>query len=229
MTSGNHDSLLLLKSSLGLQDYSKDTWYKELQVEYDTVMKSIEKYGGFFIGRYETGAINTNTPVVKRMNTNIGSQSWYTMYSRMKNISSNQNIQTSMIWGCLWNETLQWLVETGAKTYAEINNSTSWGNYYNATFTYKTNTSGGTGTKNQNGKKIIPTGSTEYTKVNNIYDLAGNVMEWTMTGFSSSERCMYGGCYEFTDSIRFSVSYIFSNYPYRNYAHAGSRSYFYIK
>ena len=195
LTLGNNDSLRSLKNYLNYQDYSRDTWYKELQVEFDTAMKSIEKYGGFFIGRYETGAINTNTPVVRRMNTTISNQTWYAMYPRMKNISSNENIQTSMIWGCLWDETLQLLIDTGCKTYADMTNSTSWGNYYNSTFTYKTNTSGGTATKNTNSSKIIPAGSSEYTKANNIYDLAGNVWDWTLEGIGSNYRFLRGGSY----------------------------------
>ena len=228
LKSNNQENLRNCKTYFNLQDYSRDTWYKELQVEFDTAMKSIEKYGGFFIGRYETGNISSSTPVVRRMNTNISNQTWYTMYNRMKNISSNPNIQTSMIWGCLWNETLQWLIDTGVKTYAEINSSTSWGNYYATTFIYKTNISGGIGTKKQNSSTRIPTGSTEYTKANNIYDLAGNVMECSLTA-DETGRSMYGGNYSFTDSFRYSVQYTWDNYLYRSYDHAGSRSYFYIK
>ena len=34
--------------------------------------------------------------------------------------------------------------------------------------------------KKYNQEKYIPTGSTEYSKVNNIYDMAGNVEDWTI-------------------------------------------------
>ena len=193
-------------------------------------MKSIEKYGGFFIGRYETGNISSNTPVVRRMNTAIVNQNWYTMYSRMRNISSNVNIQTSMIWGNLWDETLQWLVDTGTKTYAEINSSTSWGNYRDATFTYRTNTSGSTATKNKNSNTIIPTGSAEYTKANNIYDLAGNVYDWTIEGNSSNYRYYRGGCF-IDSSWKKSASTRNGWYPQGASAsgYVGFRAYLYIK
>lgn len=187
----SYDNIRYL-SSQGLQGYTKATFYKELEIEFDNAMESIEKYGGFYIGRYETGNISSATPVVRRLNTTISNQTWYRMYNRMKNISNNENIQTSMIWGCLWDETLQWLIETGEKTQAEIAlDSTSWGNYTNISFTY-TNTSGTTATKATGGTRI-PTGSTERNKANNIYDMAGNVYDWTLEGYGSSFRCYRGG------------------------------------
>ena len=167
----------------GMPGYSKDILYKELETEFKKTMESIEKYGGFYIGRYETGNISSNTPVVRRMNGSISNQNWYKMYVRMRNISKNPNIQTSMIWGCLWDETLQWLVDSGAKTYAEINSSKSWGNGYSSIFTYK-NLGGYTVTKTKNSSVQIPTGSTEYTKANNIYDLAGNVSDGTLEDYN---------------------------------------------
>lgn len=86
-----------------------------------------------------------------------------------------------------------WLIETGSKTKEEIaDDSTSWGNYKNATFEY-VNSSGSTTTKNENSSTIIPTGSTEYTKANNIYDLAGNVYDWTMEARSPYYRVYRGG------------------------------------
>ena len=79
--------------------------------------------------------------------------------------------------------------------------STSWGNYYNATFEY-VNSSGSTATKNENSSTRIPTGNAEYTKANNIYDLAGNVYDWTMEAFSSYHRASRGGhCYSNGHSV----------------------------
>ena len=125
------------------------------------------------------------------MNTTISNQSWYAMYPRMKNISTNENVETSMIWGCLWDETLQWLIDTESKTQAEVgSDSSSWGNYSGTTFEY-TNTSGGTSTKS--GSTRIPTGSTERNKANNIYDMAGNVLDWTLEGDGSDYRYYRGG------------------------------------
>ena len=182
--------------TLGLGAETTHEFLMQLEKEFNKMIDSVEKYGGFYIGRYETGNLNQDVAVVQKGNTSISSQTWYTMYKKCKTLSDeNNNIETSMIWGNQWDRTLMWLIESGEKTKEEvISDSTSWGNYMNATFTY-TNSSGNTATKNQNSDIRIPTGSTEYTKANNIYDLAGNVWDWTMEANSSSSRVARGGYY----------------------------------
>ncbi len=167
----------------GLQGMTKERFLNEMQDEFEATIESIQTYGGFWIGRYETGNLTADEPVEQRMNTSINYQNWYTAYTLIKRMSANENVKTSMIFGCLWDETLQWFVDSGSKTYADIKDSTSWGNYYNSTFEYKTNISGSTSIKSSNDEEGIPTGSTEYTKANNIYDMAGNLPEWTLECF----------------------------------------------
>ena len=188
-----YDSDSRLKT-LGLGAKTTHEFLNQLEKEFNNMIVSVEKYGGFYIGRYETGNINQETPVVQKGNTNISSQTWYNMYKRCKNIKGdNTNVETGMIWGNQWDRTLMWLIETGSKTKEQIaDDSTSWGNYNNATFEY-VNSSGSTATKNEGSSTRIPTGSTEYTKANNIYDLAGNVWDWTMEASSTDNRVLRGG------------------------------------
>ena len=143
-------------------------------------------------------------------------------------MSTGTNVRTGMIWGCLWDETLQWLVDSGAKTYAEMKDSTSWGNYSNSTFEYKTNISGSTSTKNASSGTRIPSGSTEYSKANNIYDMAGNVWDWTLEGYGSYGRRYRGGYYNGNGSNN-PASDRRNDYPYYSYDGIGFRSYLYIK
>ena len=187
----DYDSTLKTR---GLGAKTTHEFLNQLEKEFNNMIVSVEKYGGFYIGRYETGNINQETPVVQKGNTNISSQTWYNMYKRCKNIKGdNTNVETGMIWGNQWDRTLMWLIETGSKTKEQIaDDSTSWGNYNNATFEY-VNSSGSTVTKNENSGTKIPTGNTEYTKANNIYDLAGNVYDWTMEAYSTSYRVYRGG------------------------------------
>ena len=180
--------------TLGIGAKTTHEFLNQLEKEFNNMVASVEKYGGFYIGRYETGNINQDTPVIQKGNTNISSQTWYNMYKRCKNIKgANTNVETGMIWGNQWDRTLMWLIETGSKTKEQIaDDSTSWGNYYNATFEY-VNSSGSTATKNEGSSTRIPTGSAEYTKANNIYDLAGNVRDWTMEASSTDSRVYRGG------------------------------------
>jgi len=182
--------------TLGIGAKTTHEFLNQLEKEFNNMVASVEKYGGFYIGRYETGNINQDTPVIQKGNTNISSQTWYNMYKRCKNIKgANTNVETGMIWGNQWDRTLMWLIETGSKTKEQIaDDSTSWGNYYNATFEY-VNSSGSTATKNEGSSTRIPTGSAEYTKANNIYDLAGNVRDWTMEANSTYYRVCRGGDY----------------------------------
>lgn len=117
---------------------------------------------------------------------------------------NNTNIETGLIWGNQWDRTLMWLIETGNKTELQMSNSVSWGNYYDSEFEY-IDKYGTKTTKAKNHAKEIPTGNSEYTKANNIYDLAGNTREWTMETRGLEMRAIRGGdCYVYGRA--FSVS-----------------------
>ena len=215
--------------TLGIGAKTTHEFLNQLEKEFNNMVASVEKYGGFYIGRYETGNINQDTPVIQKGNTNISSQTWYNMYKRCKNIrGANTNVETGMIWGNQWDRTLMWLIETGSKTKEQIaDDSTSWGNYYNATFEY-VNSSGSTATKNENSSTRIPTGSAEYTKANNIYDLAGNVRDWTMEASSTNYRVFRGGYY-LSYGYNFPADYRYSFSPTYSSNYFGCRSALYIK
>ena len=215
--------------TLGIGAKTTHEFLNQLEKEFNNMVASVEKYGGFYIGRYETGNINQDTPVIQKGNTNISSQTWYNMYKRCKNIKgANTNVETGMIWGNQWDRTLMWLIETGSKTKEQIaDDSTSWGNYYNATFEY-VNSSGSTATKNEGSSTRIPTGSAEYTKANNIYDLAGNVRDWTMEASSSYSRVSRGGDYYYNGD-GYPADNRYNYIPSYSFSFYGCRSALYIK
>ena len=205
------------------------------QTDFKKMINSVEKYGGFYIGRYETGNLSQDQVVVQKGNTDIDYTTWYNAYEKCKTLSdNNNNIETGMIWGNQWDRTLMWLMECNAKDETTgkskeevISDSTSWGNYIDATFTY-TNSSGGTSTKNSGSGVRIPTGSTEYTKANNIYDLAGNVFDWTMEAYSTGSRVLRGG-YCYYDGVVSPARYRYDYYPYFSIDLYGCRAALYIK
>lgn len=101
---------------------------------------------------------------------------------------------TGMIWDCQYSRILQWLVESGKKEYKDYSNSTTWGNYNDSVGEAST------------GSGIYqPTGSNEAWKVNNIYDLAGNVYEWTMGSVikpnGDEARYKMGGCAKYSGKV----------------------------
>lgn len=236
-SSGKNEPAVLVSSdtqgaylSSHLNGISRNEFLVEMQQNFCEMLESIATYKGFYIGRYETGNLSKNIPVVQKMNTDISDQTWYTMYKKCKKIAgNNQNVVTSMIWGIQYDETLKWLIETGNKTYKQIaSDSTEWGNYYNSTFTYTT-TDGKTAVKNPEIALKIPTGASEYTKANNIYDLAGNVLDWTLEYSKRLYRSSRGGGYAYeSDNIR-PAGYRSIITPYSNYLHLGCRAMLYIK
>ena len=212
-------------SQYNLPGMTKTKLFYEIETELDETIKSIEKYGGFYIGRYENGETKTVKPVVKRMSSNPYA-SWYDTYVNLRTLVPNENLKANIIWGCLWDETLQWFRESGAKTDEDIYNSATWGNHKDSEgFTYYTNVAGSTGSKTQGKSASIPTGSTERNKANNIYDMAGNQWEWTLEGFGNGHRRGRGGYYDYVASD-YSVGYRDGNNPSVT---AASRAYFYIK
>ena len=190
----------------------------QLEKEFNNMIKSVEKYGGFYIGRYETGSLSQEKAVVVKGNSDIGSQTWYEMYKKCKELKgSNNKVETGMIWGSQWDRTLMWLVESKDKTKEQICDSRDWGNYSNSTGEAEA----GSGTKR-------PTGYSESWKANNIYDLAGNVYDWTMEARSSNIRVLRGGSYSL-DGTYGPVSSRVYNYPTYSISYYGCRGVLYIK
>ncbi len=197
---------------------STQEFLMQLEKEFNNMIKSVEKYGGFYIGRYETGNLGEEKAVVVKGNSDIIYQNWYEMYKKCKELKGNNNkVETSMILGSQWDRTLMWLVESGDKTKEQICNSRDWGNYYDST-----------GEAEAGNGTIRPTGYSESWKANNIYDLAGNVYDWTMEANSSNNRVLRGGyyyCSGGSNPARDRGSYS----PTSSYSYCGCRGVLYIK
>ena len=204
---------------LGLS--SSDELKTQLQKEFNEIIESVHTYNGFFIGRYETGNLASNTdtePVVVKNNDDNNNVNWYYMYQNSKRIKANDNVVSTMIWGCMWDRVLIWLTETGDKSYSDIDDSRSWGNYDSSTGAAETNS----------GSKQ-PTGTNEAWKANNIYDLAGNVRDLTIEARHYSFRVSRGNYYEEYTSATTAASYRNAGLsPSDRNQNDGSRSALYI-
>ena len=156
--------------------------------EYDEMIRSIEKYKGFYIGRYELSEKGEKTGVTQTDKT------WYELYKNCTELAIRSNVKTRMIWGVQWDATCIWLANSGFN----ITDSTSWGNNSDNTIT-------GHGTM-QN------TGYSESWKANNIYDFAGNCREFIQESNGYDGRVCRGGCY-FHKGSDDSAASRYDNYP----------------
>ena len=153
--------------------------------EYREMERSVAKYGGFYMGRYEASYGGGKSredyyPASKKVTADHPGHIWvrFSPQDATKACANlyrdNPTVQGFFPWGANWDTMLQWLIDSGAKTQREVaKDSSNWGNYSNSRFT--------------RSSSIRYTGAYEQAKANNIYDLAGNNWEWTQ------ERC--GGNY----------------------------------
>ncbi len=174
---------------------------------------SVNKYGGFYIARYEAGSANPRTPssgttdtVLSQANKHpyiyINQTDSITKAAEMNN--GKTNVTAGLINGAAWDRTLNWILETNSNmNLADINkDSTSWGNYRNSKFNFtgKYSTDNGKNftdatastEKPENSTYLLGTGVTDYTNKNNIYDFAGNCWERTTESGSSDDRVTRG-------------------------------------
>ena len=117
----------------------------------------------------------------------------------------------------MWDRALIWLTETGDKTYADLINSRSWGNHDNST-----------GAAATNSGSRQPTGTNEAWQANNIYDLAGNVWDWTIEAYNPNLRVFRGGRCNRSGSA-YPASFRGNDVPSGTSSVLGSRSALYVK
>ena len=165
--------------------------YKEgMWSDTEDYKSQVNENGGFYIGRYE--ASYENGSAVSKVSTvaNTGSTlengklwNWISQTDALeyaKDMYTSTEFTSSLLTGVAWDRTLSWLEETGAVTLEEIIvDSKSWGNYNDDSFS-------GTTTS------LINTGSMTQTRVNNLYDLAGNLQEWTTEADNTDDRDFRG-------------------------------------
>ena len=184
--------------------------------------KSIYKYGGFYIGRYEAGSETPRTKGTTERTSigikqdmfpynyvkwgesmsNIGEVGAVALSNRLYN-SSNYGATSMLCTGACWDSMLDFIKDEEHN----VTNSTEWGNYKDSG-TYKiyrgsiysnsawslADVTNGTDIK-QNQTILLTAGATERNSAKNIYDVAGNCWEWTTESISSDRRVVRGGDY----------------------------------
>ena len=155
---------------------------KQIQKEFNSMVASVSKYGGFYVGRYEI-SLEENKAQSKQDKDPVTNITWYDAYKISKTYSQT-GIVSEMIWGCQWDAMLRFILKGEDKEY--VTKSDYVGDQH-------------TGIDN-----MYRTGGTNYPEsasipyqdiANNIYDLSGNLMEWTQEAGWLEGRVFRGGHY----------------------------------
>ena len=183
--------------------------------------KSIYKYGGFYIGRYEAGSKTPRTSSSGVTEIGIKQDMYPYIYVKwgdsmssigttgalyLSNSLYNTNeygAKSMLCTGACWDSMLDFIKDREHS----VMDSRTWGNYSNSeTFeitrgayaVYNNNTLGSSNnvgskySKMKNTSILLTTGATERNCSKNIYDVAGNCWEWTTESVSSSARVCRG-------------------------------------
>ena len=183
-----------------IADY-KRTWYTGwysfsdyLEALPEDEKTSVERYKGFYIGRYEAGDKESTVAKTLRSSNDVtktvtikANQAPYNHVTRAQAKSLAEGFKTQqeykaktkLVSSYAWDTTIAFL----QKVNSDYGSSSEEGNYTDTKFSY-TDITGARQTKEKNSNVIVPTGQT--TPVCNIYDMGGNVWERTTESYSNT-------------------------------------------
>ena len=159
---------------------------KTLQNEYNEIVALIYNAKGYYVGRYETSNITetrgTAINVVAGTNENISNRFWYDMYAQQKAYVANKGlgnkVKSSMMLGTCYDQMLEFVNVAGKYDVTKVGNALHNRNYSDGPW----QTAG-----------LDYTDKTQYKDLSkNIYDLEGNVSEWTTEAVSTDRRVSRG-------------------------------------
>ena len=147
-----------------------------LQEEYNNAVKKVIKSKGFWIGRYETSGMsssnsNDSTTILsvvagKGTSDGIGDVNWYGMYKQQQNYANKKNLDIS-----------------------KIQSTMIFGAAWDQTMIFANCVKKTTPTKDYSA---VITGKVETDCYKNIYDLCGNLNEWTTEANGTVNRINRG-------------------------------------
>ena len=153
---------------------------------------SVNTNGGYYIGRFEagdkesteaktmrTGTTDARTITIKKDQVpyNYISQANCKTLAEGMSTAQGYKAKTKLVSSYAWDTAISFMQITNQ----DYGNSSEEGNYNDTTFKY-TDITGAEKTKNNGSNTLVPTGQT--TAVCNIYDMGGNLYEYTTESYS---------------------------------------------
>ena len=177
------------------------------QAEAVAMYKSVKNYGGFYIGRFETGKDESGNVVVRKEVIPYNNVPWSST-RKMTEDEALDGTENGAIEQARYFATL--------KEYTSVTSTLCYGVQYDAALNYidpkyiteaeaigkpscdetsyvRDSTGKGNYKDDDDTNNPAQTGSKEEYKIKNIYDLAGNVYEWTMESSNTFIRVYRGG------------------------------------
>ena len=166
--------LTTMKNILGTSYRNSEQFKADLEKDFNNMIASVEKYHGFYVGRYETSYNKTTVQSKKGEKSaqafDTNTYKWYGLYARQKKYSTS-SVQGSMIYGSQWDAMLKWMQKNGINVTSRMPIA---------------------GISKNTGST---TGIVETDKLNNVYDILGNRQEWTIEAYSTDKRVGRGGSF----------------------------------
>lgn len=167
---------------------SIEAFETDLHNQYNKMIESVIKYNGFYVARYETTVPdehkeedkNDNICCFKAQRDVMINKNWYEFYKMHENYGTSikSNIQSNSIWGCQWDQMMLFM--------KDIKNVLDNKPYIISAI--------GMGTE-PNGN-IAKSASDKKYSAKNIFDIAGNVYEYTLETRSATTHTKRSSCYQ---------------------------------
>lgn len=190
--------------------------YNELK---SAMLQSIKKYGGFYVGKYETGDSTTTaagltgrTDASGVTQTAVIKQDMYPYdyvtcgqaETLAEGLKPSQDKKSSLMFGIQWDLICKYIEEKGIETQTQIGgDSSNFGNFYYSQFTLTSGKYCNDGWHIveseyfKQGKTFVLISTGAYQKYNalNIFDISGNVWEHTLEKNNNGTCAIRGGGY----------------------------------
>lgn len=158
-------------------------------IEVTNMYNSVKNNGGFYIGRYETGIDDSNNTIIKKNSKVYNNIKWANSMNdetggaveearKFDSKSGYTNVTSTLVYGVQWDAIMRWISRgtDEEKTWLSGNEK---GNFKDE----------------DSSNNPDKTGNNEQYQVKHIYDLAGNVWEWTMEAYDTFGRINRGVSY----------------------------------